>query len=66
MQKYFDDNDILLYSTPNKSKSVVAERFIRTLKSKIYENWKLTIANFIVVFEKISRPIQEYLSLYYC
>ena len=34
MQKWLDDNDILMYSTHNEAKSVVAERFIRTLKRK--------------------------------
>ena len=38
MQKCLDDNDSLMYSTHNKSKSVVSQRFIRTFKSKIYEN----------------------------
>ena len=37
MQKWLDDNDILMYSTHNGSKSVFAERFIQTLKSKIYK-----------------------------
>ena len=36
MQKWLNDNDVLMYSTQNEGKSVVAERFIRTLKSKIY------------------------------
>ena len=36
MQIYLDDNDILIYSTHNEGKSVVAERFIRTWRSKIY------------------------------
>ena len=31
------DNDIEIFSTPNKEKSVVAERFIRTLKNKTYK-----------------------------
>ena len=31
------DNDIVMYSTNNKGKSVVAERFIRTIKNKIYK-----------------------------
>ena len=35
MQKWLDDNDILMYATRNEGKSVVAETFIRTLKSKI-------------------------------
>ena len=30
-------NDIEMHSTHNKGKSVVAERFIRTLKTKIYK-----------------------------
>ena len=33
MQKWLDDNDILMYSTHNEGKSVVAERFTRTLTS---------------------------------
>ena len=35
MQKWLDDN-ILMYSTHSEGKSVVAERFIKTLKGKIY------------------------------
>ena len=31
------DNDIEMYSAHNEGKSVVAERFIRTLKTKIYK-----------------------------
>ena len=36
-KKWLQDNDIIMYSTNNKGKSMVAERFIRTLKSKIYK-----------------------------
>ena len=36
-KKWLQDNDIVMYSTHNEGKSVVAERFIRTLKSKIYK-----------------------------
>ena len=32
------ENDIKMYSTFNEGKSVVAERFIRTLKNKIYKH----------------------------
>ena len=35
MQKCLDNNNILMYSIYNEGKSVVAERFIRTLKGKI-------------------------------
>ena len=37
MQKWLDDNDILIYSTHIEGKSVVAERFIKSLKEKIYK-----------------------------
>ena len=36
-KKWLQDNDIVIYSTNNEGKSVVAKRFIRTLKSKIYK-----------------------------
>ena len=36
MQEWLENNDILLYFTHNEAKSVIAERFIKTLKSKIY------------------------------
>ena len=36
-KKWLSDNNIIMYSTYNEGKSVVAERFIRTLKSKLYK-----------------------------
>ena len=36
-KKWLRDNDIVMYSTHNEGKSVIAERFIKTLKSKIYK-----------------------------
>ena len=36
-KKWLQDNDIVMYSTHNEGKSVAAERFIRTLKNKIYK-----------------------------
>ena len=36
-KKWLQDNEIVMYSTNNEGKSVVAERFIRTLKNKIYK-----------------------------
>ena len=35
IQKWLDNNDILRCSTLNEGKSIVSERFIRTLKCKI-------------------------------
>ena len=37
MQEWLEVNDILTYSTHNEGKLVIAERFIKTLKSKIYK-----------------------------
>ena len=37
VKKRLKDNDIEMYSIDNEGKSVVAERFIRTLKAKIYK-----------------------------
>ena len=36
-KKWLNDNDIEMYSTHNEGKSVVAEIFIRTLKTKTYK-----------------------------
>ena len=35
MQEWLENNDILMCSTCNEDKSVIAERFIKTLKAKI-------------------------------
>ena len=37
MNSWLQDNDVEIYSSYNEGKSVVAERFIRTLKNKIYK-----------------------------
>ena len=39
-KKWLKDNNMEMYSTHNEEKSVVAKRFIRTLKNKIYI-WQL-------------------------
>ena len=36
-KKWLQENDIVMYSTHNERKSVVVERFLRTLKNKIYK-----------------------------
>ena len=43
-----DKNDILMYSTLDEGKSVIAEMFIKTLKAKIYEKYQVIIANLIL------------------
>ena len=37
MHKWIGDNDISIYLTHNEDKSVVADRFVRTLIDKIYK-----------------------------
>ena len=36
LKSFLQNNDVEMYSTYNEVTSVVAERFIRTLKNKIY------------------------------
>ena len=42
------DNDIDIYSTHNEGKSVAAERFIRTLKNKIYKHMTAVSKNLYI------------------
>ena len=58
IQKWLDDNNILIYSTHNKGKSVVAERFIRTLKGKIYR--KMTGNDSQSYLGYLSKLLDEY------
>ena len=37
MKSWLEKNDIEMYSTHNERKSVVAERYFRTLNNKIYK-----------------------------
>ena len=46
-------NNIEMYSTYNEGKSVLAERFIRTLKNKILSVWHLYQKMFILMFQII-------------
>ena len=44
-KKWLSDNNIVMYSTYNEGKSVVAERFIKTLKNKLYKHMTATGKN---------------------
>ena len=37
MQEWLDNNGILMYSTHNEGTSIITERSINTLKTKIYK-----------------------------
>ena len=49
MKSWPEKNDIQMYSPHNEGKSVVAERFIKTLKNKIYKYMTSVSKIFILV-----------------
>ena len=57
-KKWLSDNDIIMYSTFNEGKSVVAERFIRTLKNKLYKHMTATGKN--VYYDVLDDVVNEY------
>ena len=56
-------NDTEMYSTHNDRKSVVAERFTRTLKTKIYKYMSSISKN--VYLDKLDEIINKYNTTYY-
>ena len=62
-KKRLRDNDIVMYSTHNEGKSVVAERFIRTLKSKIDKYMTSTSKN--VYIDQLDDIVDEYNNTYH-
>ena len=57
-KKWLSDNDIIMSSTFNEGKSVVAERFIRTLKNKLYKHMTATGKN--VYYDVLDDVLNEY------
>ena len=57
-KKWLSDNDIIMYSTYNEGKSVVAERFIRTLKNKLYKHMTATGKN--VYYDVLNDVVNKY------
>ena len=62
-KKWLKDNDIEMYSIHNEGKSVVAERFIRTLKTKIYKYMTSISKN--VYIDKLDHIVNEYNNRYH-
>ena len=62
-KKWLQGNDIIIYSTHNEGKSVVAERFIRALKNKIYKYMTSISKN--VYIEKLNAIVNEYNDTYH-
>ena len=57
-KKWLSSNDIIMYSTFNEGKSVVAERFIRTLKNKLYKHMTATGKN--VYYDVLDDIVNKY------
>ena len=62
-KKWLKDNDIEMYSIHNEGKCVVAERFIRTLQTKIYKYMTSVSKN--VYIDKIEDIVSEYNNAYH-
>ena len=57
-KKWLSDNDIIMYSTFNEGKSVVPERFIRTLKNKLYKH--MTASGKNVYYNVLDDAVNKY------
>ena len=57
-EKWLKDSDIEIYSIHNKGKSVVAERFIRSLKTKICK-YMISISKNVYI-DKLDDIVHEY------
>ena len=62
-KKWLKDNSMEIYSTHNEGKSVVAERFIRTIKNKIYKYMTSISKN--VYIDKLDDIVNEYNNTYH-
>ena len=62
-KKWLQNNDVVMYSTHNEGKSVVAERFIRTLKIKICKHMTSISKN--VHIDKLDDMVDEYSNTYH-
>ena len=63
MKSWLKDNGIEMYSTHNEGKSVIAERFVRTLKIKIYKC--LTSVSKNVYIDKLDEIVNKYNNAYH-
>ena len=62
-QKWLKDNDIEMYPTNNERKSVIPEKSIRTLKTKIYKYMTSTSKN--VYIDKLNDIAKKYNNAYH-
>ena len=57
-KKWLSDNDIIMYSAFNEVKSVIAEKFIRTLKNKLYKH--MTASGKNVYYDVLDDVVNKY------
>ena len=62
-KKWLKDNDTEMHSTHNERKSVVAERFTRTLKTKIYKYMTAISKN--IYIDKLDDIVNKYNNTYH-
>ena len=62
MESFLQNNDIEMYSTHNERKFVAAERFIKTLKNKIYNYMTSTSKNRYI--DKLDNIVNKYNNKY--
>ena len=63
MKSWLQDNDIKKYSTHNEENSAISERFVRTLKEKIYKY--LTPISKNVYIDKLDDTVNKYSNTYH-
>ena len=63
MKLWLEKSDIELYSTHNEGKSVRVERFIWTLKNKIYKYMTSILKN--VYIDKLDEIVNKYSNRYH-
>ena len=63
MQEWLDNNSFLMYSTHNEGKSVIVERFIKTLKGKIYK--KMTDNDSKSYLSYLNKLVDHYKNTYH-
>ena len=63
MKSFLQNNDMEMYATHNEGKYGVAERFMRTLKNKIYKY--LTSFSKIVYIDKLGHIVNKYNNTYH-
>ena len=57
------DNNILIYSTLNKSKSLMAERFVKTIKAKIHKKMTATSSKSYIPY--LNKYVEQYNKTYH-